>query len=172
MSSNDSLFIKEFDLLSIIKDLNTDWKKLILDNVEIIEEINLLLNNEHQKFSGLQKIFPPQNEIFNAFNYFNISDTRVVIIGQDVYHQINQANGLCFSVNKGIKIPPSLKNIFKELKEDIGFNIPDNGDLTNWAKQGILLLNSSLTVRESAAGSHMNIWEPLTDDMNKDRKYA
>lgn len=108
--------------------------------------------------------FPQSTEIFNAFNYCTFNATKVVIIGQDPYHGIDQANGLCFSVNEGIKHPPSLKNIFKELEQDLDIKYPDSGNLIPWAKQGVLLLNATLTVRAHEAGSHQNKgWEKFTD---------
>ena len=109
-------------------------------------------------------VFPPASLIFNAFNLCPFSDVKVVLIGQDPYHEPGQAHGLCFSVNDGVQFPPSLLNIFKELKSDLGVDIPQSGNLTRWAKQGVLLLNATLTVREHQAGSHQNHgWEQFTD---------
>jgi uracil-DNA glycosylase len=110
------------------------------------------------------KCFPKGNEIFNAFNHSTFSNTRVVIIGQDPYHGVGQAHGLCFSVNKGIPHPPSLINIFKELQEDLNLPYPKSGSLMPWADQGVLLLNATLTVRAHQAGSHQGKgWEQFTD---------
>lgn len=110
------------------------------------------------------KCFPILNDIFAAFNYCHFDKVKVVIIGQDPYHGLGQANGLCFSVNDGIAFPPSLINIFKELKTDLDIPIPITGNLDRWANQGVLLLNATLTVRESEAGSHQNQgWELFTD---------
>lgn len=110
------------------------------------------------------KCFPPKNQIFNAFNLCAFKDLKVVLIGQDPYHGVGQANGLAFSVNSGVPIPPSLKNIFKELERDLELPTPKNGDLSNWASQGVLLLNSTLTVRQTDAGSHQKAgWEQFTD---------
>lgn len=110
------------------------------------------------------RCFPPGKEIFAAFEYCNFDNLKVVIIGQDPYHGDGQANGLCFSVHDGIAHPPSLINIFKELENDLGLNYPKSGDLSKWAKQGVLLLNATLTVRKSQAGSHQNKgWEQFTD---------
>jgi uracil-DNA glycosylase len=110
------------------------------------------------------KIYPPGSEIFAAFNYTPFDNVKVVILGQDPYHGPGQANGLCFSVKTGIPQPPSLRNIFKELKNDLGIDIPQNGNLEKWAQQGVLLLNATLTVRASQAGSHQNRgWERFTD---------
>jgi uracil-DNA glycosylase len=108
--------------------------------------------------------YPQEDLIFNAFEKCNFDDLKVVIIGQDPYHGAGQANGLCFSVNDGIKVPPSLNNIFKEIHNDLGIEKPKTGNLESWAKQGVLLLNSILTVRASAAASHRNQgWEIFTD---------
>ena len=111
-----------------------------------------------------KQIYPNMNDIFNALKYTSFEDTKVVIIGQDPYHGYGQAHGLCFSVKQGVTPPPSLKNIFKELKEDVGKPIPANGELTEWAKQGILLLNNVLTVIEGQPASHKGKgWEIFTD---------
>lgn len=108
--------------------------------------------------------YPKGNQIFSAFNYCSFAQVKVVIIGQDPYHGAGQANGLCFSVNDGIPPPPSLVNIFKELEQDVQKPIPQSGNLELWAKQGVLLLNATLTVREASAGSHQNKgWETFTD---------
>ncbi|MFD2823507.1 uracil-DNA glycosylase [Lacinutrix iliipiscaria] len=112
----------------------------------------------------LHQCFPKGKDIFNAFNLCAFENTRVVIIGQDPYHGFNQANGMCFSVNNGVAFPPSLKNIFKELETDLGITYPNNGNLESWARQGVLLLNATLTVRAHQAGSHQNKgWETFTD---------
>ncbi|MBQ5430177.1 MAG: uracil-DNA glycosylase [Lachnospiraceae bacterium] len=109
-------------------------------------------------------VFPPADDIFNAMHYTTLSDVKVVIIGQDPYHEVGQAHGLAFSVQPGVKTPPSLQNIYKELSDDLGLSIPDNGCLTKWAKQGVLLLNTVLTVRAHQANSHAGIgWETFTD---------
>jgi len=112
--------------------------------------------------------FPPEDRIFNAFNYCHFNDVKVVIIGQDPYHDHGQANGLCFSVADGAKHPPSLVNIFKEIETDLGIPYPQSGNLENWAKQGVLLLNATLTVRAHQAGSHQKKgWETFTDEVIK-----
>lgn len=114
------------------------------------------------------RVFPPSSLIFSAFNLTPFDDVKVVILGQDPYHGIGQANGLCFSVSTGIRKPPSLNNIFKELETDLGFPIPQTGNLEPWAKQGVFLLNATLTVRENTAGSHQNKgWEQFTDTVIK-----
>lgn len=108
--------------------------------------------------------YPPKEEIFNAFRRCSFDSTRVVIIGQDPYHGKGQAHGLCFSVNDGVKFPPSLKNIFKEIQSDLGIETPESGNLNRWAEQGVLMLNAVLTVRESEPSSHKGRgWEQFTD---------
>jgi uracil-DNA glycosylase len=118
--------------------------------------------------------FPPAGQIFRAFDLCPFDKVRVVIIGQDPYHDVNQAHGLCFSVQEGVPVPPSLVNIYKELSRDLGKPIPTSGDLTHWAEQGVLLLNATLTVQAHRAGSHQGKgWEELTDAaiqaLNKNR---
>jgi len=111
-----------------------------------------------------EKVFPPADDIFNAFHYTPLSRVKVVILGQDPYHGDGQAHGLCFSVKKGVEIPPSLQNIYQELHDDLGCRIPDHGYLKKWADQGVLMLNTVLTVRAHAANSHRGIgWEQFTD---------
>ena len=111
-----------------------------------------------------EQVFPPSEDIFNAFHLTPLSEVKVVIIGQDPYHNVGQAHGLCFSVRKGVDIPPSLENIYKELHDDLGCTIPDHGYLVKWAEQGVLMLNSVLTVRAHQANSHKNFgWEEFTD---------
>jgi uracil-DNA glycosylase len=144
-----------------------EWKEALKPEFEanyFQEIINFL---KEEKANG-EIIYPPGSKIFEAFNHFNLSDTKVVIIGQDPYHGPKQAHGLCFSVNKGIQKPPSLQNIFKEIQQDLGIDPPPHGDLTDWAKQGVLLLNAILTVRANNAGSHQKIgWETFTDAVIK-----
>ena len=145
--------------------IKTNFKD-IFDNFLKQKEFVDLLDKVDQLYS-LNEVFPPKNLIFDCFNYFNIEDTKVVIIGQDPYHGINQANGLAFSVNDNVKLPKSLINIFKELKNDLGI-IKTNGNLSSWAKQGVLLLNSTLTVNKNLAGSHQFLnWEKYTDEIIK-----
>ncbi len=109
-------------------------------------------------------VYPPAADIFNAFHFTPLPEVKIVILGQDPYHEPGQAHGLCFSVKKGIEIPPSLVNIYKELHDDLGCYVPDNGCLEKWARQGVLLLNTVLTVRAHQANSHRDIgWEEFTD---------
>ena len=109
-------------------------------------------------------VYPDKYDLYNCFRYTQFENLRVVLLGQDPYHNEGQAHGLCFSVRKGVQIPPSLLNIYKELQSDVGFIPPDHGDLTEWARRGVLLLNSLLTVREGMAGSHRGKgWETFTD---------
>ncbi len=111
-----------------------------------------------------RRIFPPANDIFNAFHLTPLDKVKVVILGQDPYHNNGQAHGLCFSVQKGVEVPPSLVNIYQELHDDLGVKIPDHGCLTKWASQGVLMLNTVLTVRAHQANSHRDIgWEQFTD---------
>lgn len=113
-----------------------------------------------------RRIFPEMNDIFNAMRYTSYDNVRAVILGQDPYHGFGQAHGLCFSVKKGVEPPPSLKNIYKEMSNDIGLVPPEHGELTSWAKGGVLLLNTVLTVREGQANSHKGIgWEIFTDEV-------
>lgn len=135
--------------------ISTNWKEII----KKFYDINIINNiyNSHQELYGNDlEIYPPKKLIFNSFNFFNIEDTKVVIIGQDPYINKNEAMGLSFSVPNGTKIPPSLRNIFKEIFNNLNI-INNNTDLTCWAKQGVLLLNSSLTVLQGKSNSHKNI---------------
>lgn len=135
-------------------------------NKKKLIEIDEYLEEEKRKYSDELRIFPKEEIRFLAFDLCSFEDIKVCILGQDPYHQEGQAMGLCFSVPVDIKIPPSLVNIFKELYQDLGIQKID-GDLTSWAKQGVLLLNSSLSVRESCANSHSKLWKDFTDDAIK-----
>lgn len=138
------------------------WKQLLNDefNKDYFEQLNTFLDLEYKN----ESVFPPRQRVFEAFNLCPFEDVKVVIFGQDPYHGEGQAHGLAFSVQNQIKLPPSLKNIFKELKTDLGLEAPEHGNLEKWAKEGVLLLNSVLTVRKSEAGSHRKAgWEKLTD---------
>lgn len=137
----------------------------ILDN-ESNKPYFVILNEFLKTERNNYNIFPKESDTFNAFKYTKYDDVKCVIIGQDPYHNINQAHGLAFSVNDGVKIPPSLKNIFKELQNDLNYPIPSSGNLTSWAREGVLLLNSVLTVRENTPNSHKNKgWEIFTNNI-------
>jgi len=143
--------------------LEASWKRELGDEFEQPYMQNLRQFLRQQKAQG-KRIFPPGKQIFNALNSTPFDDVRLVIIGQDPYHGPGQAHGLCFSVLPGVQIPPSLRNIYKELHSDTGFIIPQHGCLLPWAQQGVLLLNATLTVEASNAGSHQGKgWETFTD---------
>ena len=144
--------------------IGNEWDELLKN--EFQSDYYLKLRNflayEYKHYT----VYPNMYDIFNALKTTSYSDVKVVILGQDPYHGPNQAHGMCFSVKKGVEAPPSLKNIFKELQNDCGCSIPPHGELTEWAKQGILLLNTVLTVRAGQANSHANKgWEILTDQI-------
>lgn len=142
--------------------IGNDWDDLLKEEFEkpYYRQLHDFLKEEYRTHT----VYPGMYDIFNALKYTSFADTKVVIIGQDPYHEPGQAQGLCFSVNRGVPIPPSLKNIYQELQDDIGFSPVSHGDLTSWAKQGILLLNSVLTVRRGQANSHKGKgWETFTD---------
>ena len=142
--------------------IGNEWDGLLAE--EFRKEYYLKLREFLKAEYSSRNIFPPMNDIFNALRYTSYSDVRAVILGQDPYHGMGQAHGLCFSVRKGVQPPPSLQNIFKELNADLGITPPNHGELTEWAKNGVLLLNTALTVREGQANSHRNQgWEILTD---------
>lgn len=146
--------------------LGNDWDTILADEFqkEYYLKIRAFLK---QEYFGTT-VFPPMHDIFNALRYTPFEKTKVVILGQDPYHEVGQAHGLSFSVRRGVKIPPSLVNIYKELHTDIGMAIPSHGELTSWAKQGVLLLNATLTVREHQANSHAAIgWSIFTDEIIK-----
>ncbi len=131
---------------------------------EYFVQLTQFVRNEY----ATQTVYPPGKEIFRAFDCCSFDEVKVVIIGQDPYHGPGQANGLCFSVRDGIRSPPSLQNIFKEIHKDLGKPVPASGDLERWARQGVLLLNATLTVRGSSPGSHQNKgWEIFTDAVIK-----
>ena len=141
---------------------NNDWDTLLSE--EFKKDYYLALREFLKAEYSSRRIYPPMNDIYNALRYTSRSDTRVVILGQDPYHGYGQAHGLCFSVKEGVALPPSLKNIYKELNSEYGFNPERSGELTGWAKQGVLLLNTTLTVREGQPQSHKGQgWEILTD---------
>lgn len=142
--------------------IEASWKEVLSEEFEksYFKQLTKFVRSEYET----QTVFPPAKLIFNAFDKCPFNDVKVVIIGQDPYHDVNQAHGLCFSVNDGIKTPPSLRNIFKEQEQDLGISIPESGNLERWAVQGVLLLNATLTVRAHQAASHQRKgWETFTD---------
>lgn len=146
--------------------LNSEWHSFIQSesNKEYFGFLVDKLDDEYNNYT----VYPKKEDILNAYWLTEPSKVKVVILGQDPYHEPNQANGLAFSVNEGVKIPPSLRNIYKEIENDIGKVTSKNGDLTFWAKQGVFLLNTVLTVRKGEANSHKNIgWETFTDNTIK-----
>ena len=142
--------------------LGNDWDELLKNEFE--SEYYLKLREFLKAEYAMHRIYPPMHDIYNALKYTSYHNTRVLILGQDPYHGPGQAHGLCFSVKRGIAPPPSLKNIFKELNSEYSIPAPMTGELTGWAKQGVLLLNTTLTVREGQPQSHKGHgWEVLTD---------
>ena len=152
---------------TILKTIPKHWKNKLKSQLqsEGFKKLLLFLESESKK---QKTIYPDEADIFSALKTTHLEDVKVVILGQDPYHGDGQAHGLSFSVNKGIKIPPSLRNIYKELETDIGIKPPSHGYLDSWAKQGVFLLNTVLTVEKSSAGSHRKKgWEPFTDSLIK-----
>ncbi|MEC4114584.1 uracil-DNA glycosylase [Myroides pelagicus] len=146
--------------------LNSQWKEILAE--EFIQPYYKSLEAFVAAEYASKKVYPPKEQIFSALNLLPLNDVKVVILGQDPYHGPFQANGLSFSVSKGVKLPPSLVNIYKELQDDLGINNKLNGDLTPWATQGVLLLNATLTVVEKQAGAHQKKgWETFTDAIVK-----
>ncbi|MCL2110144.1 uracil-DNA glycosylase [Microgenomates group bacterium] len=144
--------------------IKNSWTPYLEEEFEqpYFKELSGFLSHAYQT----KTIFPPKNEVFRAFEWCDLDEVKVVIIGQDPYHNFNQANGLCFSVRDGIRMPPSLQNIFLEIKNDLGKAMPKTGNLERWAKQGVLLLNNALTVEAHVAASHRGIgWEEFTRRM-------
>lgn len=142
------------------------WKLRLTEEFEkpYFQQLIAFVKTEYQAAT----VYPPGKEIFNAFDACDFDQVKVVIIGQDPYHGPGQANGLCFSVHEGVRMPPSLVNIFKEIHTDLGKPLPSSGNLERWARQGVLLLNATLTVRASSPGSHQNKgWEIFTDAVIK-----
>ncbi len=141
---------------------NNGWDKIINEELQkdYFQRVCAFVHEEYEHHT----VFPPKKEVFNALSHTPPEEVRVVILGQDPYHELGQGHGLCFSVRKGVKFPPSLVNIFKEMYSDIGVKSPVSGDLSSWASQGVLLLNTTLTVREGLANSHSKIgWNIFTD---------
>lgn len=149
-----------------LKSLDKSWEKVLNEEFSkgyFLELQNFLVNEEEH-----YTLFPPSHNLFNAFNLTPFENVKVVILGQDPYHGEGQSHGLAFSVQEGTKIPPSLQNIFKELVEDMGCETPQSGDLSHWGQQGVLLLNTLLTVRSAEPLSHQNRgWEQFTDEVIK-----
>jgi len=146
--------------------IEKSWKELIKEefNKDYFKNLSSFVKSEYSS----QDIYPPERLIFNAFELCPLDQVKVVILGQDPYHGPGQAHGLCFSVPEGIVHPPSLKNIFKEIHSNLNIQIPQSGDLSRWAKQGVLLLNATLTVKAHQAGSHQRKgWENFTDAVIK-----
>ncbi len=142
--------------------IGNDWDEIlkVIENSNGFKKFLSIINDKYNKTT----VYPPKNYIFNALKLTSYKDTKVVIVGQDPYHGEGEAHGLSFSVQKGIKIPPSLQNIYKELYDDLGIPYAQEGDLTKWAKEGVLLLNAVLTVEKDKPASHRNLgWELLTD---------
>ncbi|UMB60726.1 uracil-DNA glycosylase [Lutibacter sp. A80] len=138
------------------------WREILSLEFEkpYFKELSVFVEQEYEA----NLCFPPKNKLFEAFNLCALEDLKVVIIGQDPYHDVGQAHGLCFSVNEGVKHPPSLVNIFKEIETDLGIPYPKSGNLDHWAKQGVLMLNATLSVQAHKAGSHQKKgWEKFTD---------
>lgn len=145
-----------------MRKLENDWAVALEE--EFTKPYYMELIKKVEEEYAQKQVFPPADEVYNAFHYTPLSDVKVVIIGQDPYHNENQAQGLCFSVSKGVDIPPSLVNIYKELESDMGCQIPSHGSLVKWAQQGVLLLNTVLTVEAHKANSHKGFgWEIFTD---------
>ncbi|WP_268036619.1 uracil-DNA glycosylase [Algoriphagus sp. PAP.12] len=144
--------------------IEESWKEILGTTFDqpYFQNLVAFVKDEYSK----GKVFPPGKDIFNAFDYCPVDQVKVVILGQDPYHGDGQAHGLSFSVKPGVPFPPSLMNIFKEIKADLGKDMPPNGDLSRWAKQGVFLLNATLTVRAHQAGSHQKKgWEEFTDSV-------
>lgn len=153
-------------LISLVSDLKTDWKNLLLEQNSELIRLSEIHDNQKKTYEPHLSILPPDNLIFNAFSFFNIKETKVLLLGQDPYIHKGEAQGLCFSVPVGIKVPPSLSNIFKELETNYGKR--SNTDLSDWAEQGVLLLNAALTVLEGKSNINAKHWKNTTDCIIKD----
>ena len=144
--------------------MKTDWNPLLKEEFEkpYWKKLQQYIFEERARY----KVFPPNDDVFAALHMTSYQDVKILILGQDPYHGEGQAHGLCFSVKDGVSIPPSLRNIFKEINTDIGVTVPNHGNLESWARQGVLLLNATLTVRAHQAGSHQGKgWETFTDQV-------
>lgn len=155
-------YIKKFNTIFMDVRIEESWKQRLQE--EFDKDYFVKLTDFVRSEYATATVYPPGRQMFNAFDACPFDRVKVVILGQDPYHEPRQANGLCFSVNDGIPFPPSLQNIFKEIASDLGTPVPASGDLSRWAAQGVLLLNATLTVRAHQAGSHQNRgWEQFTD---------
>lgn len=146
--------------------IGNSWDEILKDEYQkdYFKNIAMFVNKEYRE----KTIFPPKSNILRAFKLTDYDNVKVVILGQDPYHGINEANGLAFSVSKGVRLPPSLQNIYKELYNDLGITVSTNGDLEKWAREGVLLLNSVFTVEKDKPASHKNIgWEQFSDEVIK-----
>lgn len=146
--------------------IGNSWDEILKDEYQkdYFKNIAMFINKEYRE----KTIFPPKSNILRAFKLTDYDNVKVVILGQDPYHGINEANGLSFSVSKGVRLPPSLQNIYKELYNDLGITVSTNGDLEKWAREGVLLLNSVFTVEKDKPASHKNIgWEQFSDEVIK-----
>jgi uracil-DNA glycosylase len=157
-----------FNFEVLFKNMKPGWKTIWTDvynqNTELFQTLENKLNEDTLIYQTKLLIFPAKKHIFETFNHFDLNDTKVVILGQDPYHSLGQAHGLSFSVQDGVKHPPSLLNIFKELENEYSdFKIPESGNLTKWLDQGVLLLNSALTVLETCPNQYQKYWSPITD---------
>ncbi len=147
--------------------MEPSWKQ-VLENECALPYFKELTAKVRKAYRGDTSVYPPPESVFNAFELCPFDHVKVVILGQDPYHGAGQAHGLCFSVQDGVRIPPSLQNIYKEIKDDLGVEISHSGNLERWAEQGVLLLNATLTVEAGKAGSHQGIgWEQFTDTVVK-----
>jgi uracil-DNA glycosylase len=157
----------QFNVTSLIDNVSNDWKDILRDIVEPYRKaIDSFMTTEYQTYEGLRDVLPCQDFIFRAFSECSFRDVKVVIIGQDCYPTKGDAMGMCFSVPNGTRCPPSLRNIFKEIQHEYNVQRKET-DLSDWAKQGVLLLNTALTVREGAPGSHLKTWKDFTRDVVK-----
>jgi len=162
-----------FNLVTLFDKMKPNWKKIwnkvYQENPNLFKDLEAKLNNDTITYGSKLLIFPPKDQIFETFYHFDLEDTKVVILGQDPYHKFGQAHGLSFSVKDGIKPPPSLVNIFKELRlEYKDFTVPKSGNLTKWLDQGVLLLNNALTVLESNPNEYEKYWSPITNLVMKE----
>lgn len=146
--------------------IGNNWDNILKEEYkkDYFKNIVMFINKEYKE----KTIFPPKSSILRAFKLTDYDDVKVVILGQDPYHGVNEANGLAFSVSKGVRLPPSLQNIYKELRDDLGIEVSTNGDLEKWAREGVLLLNSVFTVEKDKPASHKDIgWEQFSDEVIK-----